>query len=216
MKPVRFGSYSSRSTVAGASTLSRLKSTMRSAFLWPPPRKRTVMRPVLLRPPFSDLPSVSALTGLPLWSPLRSTITNWRRPGVVGLNDLRAIVLTSEPGGHVDAMAVGERDDRLLHVLLHAANAAKHFVFAFAQQRVDRRHLDVKQFLHSRLDLRLGGVAAHLENHLIVLGGDGRFFRDDRRDDHVVMARILVHLNRASSASIAALVSTSFSRRKMS
>ena len=36
------------------------------ARLWPPPRQRTVMRPGLLRPPLWFLPSVSALTGLPL------------------------------------------------------------------------------------------------------------------------------------------------------
>ncbi len=34
--------------------------------LWPPPRKRTVMRPLLLRPPEEILPVVSALTGSPL------------------------------------------------------------------------------------------------------------------------------------------------------
>jgi hypothetical protein len=48
------------------SNLRRLKSTVRSVFLWPPPRKRTVMRPLLLRPPLALLPSVSAFSGLPL------------------------------------------------------------------------------------------------------------------------------------------------------
>jgi hypothetical protein len=66
MNAVRFGSYSSRSTLAGASNFRRLKSMMRNAFLCPPPRKRVVMRPLLLRPPVELLPSVSALTGAPL------------------------------------------------------------------------------------------------------------------------------------------------------
>ena len=67
---------------------------------------------------------------------------------------------SSQTGGHVDAIAVGKRDDRFLHVLLASANAAKRLVLALAQERVDRRHLDVEQFLDRRLDLRLGRVAA--------------------------------------------------------
>src|SRR5215213_6476988 len=93
MKAVRFGSYSSRSTVAGMSTFVRLKSTTRYDCLWPPPRKRTTMRPVLLRPPEECLPSVKLLTGLPLYSAERSTITSWRWPGVVGLYVFNAIVV---------------------------------------------------------------------------------------------------------------------------
>ena len=37
---------------------------------------RTVMRPMLLRPPLELSPSVSALTGLPLYRPDRSTMTS--------------------------------------------------------------------------------------------------------------------------------------------
>ena len=76
--------------------------------------------------------------------------------------------------------------------------------------------LDVEQLLDRRLDLRLGRVARDLEHELVALRRDRRLFGDDRRDDEVVVARILAHLNRASSASTAALVSTSFSRRMMS
>src|SRR5277367_5811922 len=120
MKLVRFGSYSSRSTLPTTSSLRRLKSMMRYD---------------CLRPPFSDLPTVKALTGLPLWRSLRSTMASWRRLGVVGLYVLRAMVLQSlEAAGHVDAIAVGKRDDRLLHVLLAAAHAAEGLGLALAQE----------------------------------------------------------------------------------
>src|SRR5271156_3418853 len=49
------------------------------------------MRPVLLRPPLPRSPSVKDLTGFPFHSSLRSTITSWRRDGVVGLNVFSAM-----------------------------------------------------------------------------------------------------------------------------
>src|ERR1700678_4006077 len=144
-------------------------------------------------------------------------MTSCRRLGVVGLNVLSAMTYrSSQTGGHVDAMAVRKRDDRLLHVLLASANASKRLVLAFAQERIDRRDLNVEQFLDRRFDLRLGRVARDLEHELVVLGGDRRLLGDYRSDDRVVVAHVLDHLNRASSASTAALVRTSFSRRMMS
>src|SRR5271166_187201 len=113
-------------------------------------------------------------------------------------------------------MAVGKRDDRLLHVLLPAAYAAKGLGLAFAKEGVDRGHLHVEKLLDGRLDLRLRRVARHLEDDLIVFGRNRRLLRNHGSDDRVVMAGVLDHLNRASNASIAALVSTSFSRRTMS
>ena len=59
--------------------------------MWPPPRKREVMRPLLLRPPVECWPSVSAFTGAPLYSDERSMITSWRWLGVVGLYVFKAI-----------------------------------------------------------------------------------------------------------------------------
>src|ERR1700677_125884 len=122
----------------------------------------------------------------------------------------------SQTGGHVDAIAISKRDDRLLHVLLASANAPERLVLAFAQQRIDRRHLDVEQVLDRRFDLRLGRVTRDLEHELVALGGESRLLRNHGSDDRVVMAHVLDHLNRASSASTAALVRTSFSRRMMS
>ena len=62
----------------------------------------------------------------------------------------------------------------------------------------------------------LVALRAHLEDELVAFGRHRRLLGDHRRDDRVVVASVPVHLNRASSASTAALVSTSFSRRMMS
>src|SRR5690606_37488909 len=77
-----------------------------------------------------------------------------------------------------------------------------------------RLHLDVEQLLDRFLDLRFRRLARHLEDDLVMLRGHRRLFRDHRRNDDVVI--MLVHLKRASRLSTAALVSTSFSRRRMS
>src|SRR5579871_6181436 len=76
---------------------------------------------------------------------------------------------SSEARGHVDTVTVGQRDDRLLEVLLAAANPAEGLRLALADQRVDRRNLDLEQLLDSSLDLRLGRVGGDLEDELIVL-----------------------------------------------
>ena len=59
-------------------------------------------------------------------------------------------------------------------------------------------------------------VRAHLEDDLVLLGQGRGLLGDDRAHDHVVVARVQAHLKRASSASTAAFVRTSFSRRRMS
>src|SRR5262249_49135419 len=77
--------------------------------------------------------------------------------------------------------------------------------------------LDVEQLLDRFLDLRLGRVHGDLEHDLVVFGRVGRLLGNQRRNDDVIMARIVGgHLNRASSASSAARVSTSLLRRMMS
>src|SRR5262249_19402537 len=82
---------------------------------------------------------------------------------------------------------------------------------------IDPLDLDVEELLDRLLDLRLGGVHRDLEDHLAVLGGERRLFGNGRRENHVVVARILRrHVKRASSASRAALVRTSVCRRRMS
>src|SRR6185312_3525759 len=117
MNAVRFGSYSRRSTLPGASYLRRRKSTLRYACLAPPPMWRDVMRPSLLRPPVFVLPSTSVLTGLPFHSVDLSTWIRWRRPGDVGLYVLSAMVrYPSEPCRHVDRLPVFERHDSSLRI----------------------------------------------------------------------------------------------------
>src|ERR1700758_438362 len=100
----------------------RLKSTILYRFLVPPPRRRIVMRPVLLRPPLPRRPSVKALTGFPFHNSLRSTITSWRRDGVVGLKVLNAIA--SYSCRHIDALTLSEGHDRLLVIRAPARAAA--------------------------------------------------------------------------------------------
>src|SRR5438045_2218190 len=150
IKAVRFGSYSSRSTVAGTSTFVRLKSTIRYRRLLPPPRQRIVMRPVLLRPPLPRSPSVKALTGFPFHNSLRSTVTSCRRDGVVGLKVFSAIA--SDPRRHVDPLALAERDNRLFVVRTLANATAKTFELALHSDRIDRLYLDAEQLLDRRFD----------------------------------------------------------------
>jgi hypothetical protein len=98
-----------------------------------------------------------------------------------------------------------------LGVLQLARPALENADLALADQRIDVLHFDVEQLLDRFLDLRLGRLAGDLEHNLVVLGRYRRLFGHDRGDDHVVMARIdILHLKRASNASTADLVSTSF------
>src|ERR1043165_2690508 len=157
MNAERFGSYSRRSTVPGASNLRRLKSMMRYRRLAPPPRKRTAMRPPPPRPPDLVRPSTSDFSGRPLWSSDLSTSTSWRRPGDVGLNCFKAI--GSEPRGDVDRLAVGQRHDRFLDVGTAADVAAEALGLALHVDRIDLRDVDLEQRLDRRGDLVLRGVA---------------------------------------------------------
>src|SRR3954470_713437 len=116
MNAERFGSYSSRSTVAGTSQVRRLKSICRYFCLWPPAMPREVTWPLLLRPPVLRLPSVSALTGLPFQSEDLSTRIRPRCDEVVGLYCLSAIARASNTGGDVDGLALGQRHDRLFDI----------------------------------------------------------------------------------------------------
>src|SRR5690348_17691275 len=125
------------------------------------------MRPLLLRPPCSRLPSVSALTGRPFHSSLRSTMTSWRCPGVVGLKLLSAIA--SDSRSHVDLRALGEGDDRFLVVGAPAGGAAEALQLALDADGVDGGDLDVEQALDRGLDLALVGGQGHAEGHLVVL-----------------------------------------------
>src|SRR5689334_19205994 len=94
MCAVRFGSYSTAATFAGMPRLSRLKSMSRYFCLWPPPMKRDVMRPLLLRPPVLGLPLVSDFSGTGLVMSAYEACVENRMPGDVGLYLFVAIVFS--------------------------------------------------------------------------------------------------------------------------
>src|SRR5271165_7175183 len=98
MRAERLGSYSIAATFAGTPCLSRLKSITRYACLWPPPIKRDVTRPVLLRPPVFCRGSTRHFSGVSLVMPTRDTTVMKRRLGVVGENFLIAILHLRELG----------------------------------------------------------------------------------------------------------------------
>src|SRR5690606_30627635 len=80
---------------------------------------------------------------------------------------------------------------------------------------VDGLDLHREQRLDGLLDLGLVRIDRDVEDNLAVLGRHRRLLGHDRIADHVVCPE-LVHANRASSASSAALVRTSLRRRRMS
>src|SRR5687768_10930341 len=86
MRQVRFGSYSMVATFAGIPNLSRLKSIRRYICLCPPPRKRTMIMPVLLRPPFFLMGTMRDFSGVVLVISEKSSTEMNRREGVYGLN----------------------------------------------------------------------------------------------------------------------------------
>src|SRR3569623_3207411 len=125
--------------------------------------------------------------------------------------------LSLQSGGHVDAVTLFEGHDSAFGIRLRTELATEDFRLALANQRVDALYLDVEQLLNRLFDLRLGRLRGDLDHNIVVLGRRRRLFRNHGRDDDVVVARVLsAHLKRASNASTAAFVSTSFCRRRMS
>src|SRR5690242_18628231 len=113
------------------------------------------MRPVLFRPPLLGSGRVSDFSGVVRVISTKSATDEPRRPGVVGLYLRIAMSQSSSSGTRsgdrtpedVDAVALGEADDRALGVgtLAHAEPGATRL--ALAVDRVDRRHLDVEHLL---------------------------------------------------------------------
>src|SRR5438105_708627 len=127
----------------------------------------------------------------------------------------------SKPGRHIDLLTLGEGHNGFLQIGLDAARAFEYFSLALADERIDRFYLDIEELLDRRLYLGFCCIFPNLEDVLICFRRQRRLFGDNRGDDHVVMVRIVrefgrVHLKRPSKTSIAALVKTSFSRRRMS
>src|SRR5438309_10015818 len=110
MRAVRFGSYSIAATLAGTANFSRRKSMRRYCRLWPPPRYRDVMWPLLLRPPVPRFGSSSDFSGVVFVISPKSDTERNRVAGVTGLN-CRMPMSALE---HLDRVALFEGYDSLL------------------------------------------------------------------------------------------------------
>src|SRR4029079_11302907 len=165
MRAVRFGSYSTVATVAGTPSLLRRKSIKRKRRLWPPPRKREVMRPKWLRPPVLFMASVSDFSGLfPCDSSEQSGATRPRLPGVVALCGRRPMFLDSLE--EFDRLAGRDGDDGLLPVGPFPDEAAHALLLAADDRRAHGDDVDVPQLLDGGADLDLVGVRGDLEQQL--------------------------------------------------
>src|SRR5690606_35588102 len=84
-------------TLAGTPSLSRRKSIKRYRRLWPPPRKRRVIRPVAFRPPEDDFPRTKERSGRLLVISSKFCPIICRRPGVIGLYFLTGMAAPPPP-----------------------------------------------------------------------------------------------------------------------
>src|ERR1041385_801285 len=117
MRAVRFGSYSIAATLAGTPNFSRRKSMRRYCRLWPPPRYRDVIWPLLLRPPVPRFGSSSDFSGVVFVISSKSDTERNRVAGVTGLN-CRMPMSALE---YLDRVALFERHDRLQSPPRHGA-----------------------------------------------------------------------------------------------
>src|SRR5438874_3002488 len=186
MRAVRFGSYSIAATLAGTPNFSRRKSMRRYCRLWPPPRYRAVMWPLLLRPPVPRFGSSSDFSGVVFVISPKSDTERNRVAGVTGLN-CRMPMSALE---HLDRVALLEGHDRLLPRRPAAHVAAIALPLGAHHQRPHVRYGHLEQRLDGRADLRLGGLCLHAER--VLLAGLKRrrgFLGDHRPDDQMVLFR---------------------------
>jgi hypothetical protein len=87
-------------------------------------------------------------------------------------------------------LAVGQGDDRFLHVGALVGTALPALGLALDHNRVHARHLAIVDGLDSLLDLRLGRIAGDLEHNRVVFRRHRRLLGDVRRDNHVIVTRI--------------------------
>src|ERR1700733_10763786 len=121
MRAVRLGSYSIAATFAGIVSLLRLKSIKRYCLRVPPPLWRVVMCPLLLRPECFFLTSSSDFSGSFFEIPLKSAVVMKRRPALVGLYFLTAILLLEVVhAAEFDLLTRGESDNGFFPVGLFA------------------------------------------------------------------------------------------------
>src|SRR5207302_9737780 len=186
MRAVRFGSYSIAATLAGTPNFSRRKSMRRYCRLWPPPRYRAVMWPLLLRPPVRRRGSTSDFSGVVFVISPKSDTERNRVAGVTGLN-CRMPMSALE---HLDRVALFQGHDRLLPRRPAAHVAAVALPLGSHHQGPHIRHGHLEQRLDGGADLRLGGLRLHPERVFLAgLERRRRLLGDDRPDDQLVLLR---------------------------
>src|SRR2546428_825752 len=167
-------------TRPGTPNFSRRKSMRRYCRLWPPPRYRAVMWPLLFRPPVPRSGSTSERSGSVFVISEKSETERKRVAGVIGLN-CRVPISALE---HRDRIAFLERYDRLFPGRPPAREAAIGAALGADHQRADIRDSDLEQRLDRRLDLRLGGLGQHAERILLARRVRRRRLLVDERVHH--------------------------------
>src|SRR6266480_1284951 len=197
MWPVRFGSYSTRSTTPGMPSLSRLKSMRRYFCREPPPWWRVVMRPKWLRAPVLLCAAVNGRCGPPLCRCERSIFTTAREPGVLGLYLMRAMgqFLSGLGAGFVvDGLPLDQAHVGLLPVLGAAGALAEAARLAGLVDDLHTGDLDFEHELDRLADVDLGRIAAHAEGVLVVILHRERGLLGDVRGDKNAHQLLAVHI----------------------
>src|SRR3954466_6627062 len=165
------------------------------------------MRPWLLRPPFLGSGLVSDFSGVVRVISTKSATDEPRRPGGVGLYLRIAMSSSSAPQARsgdrtsedVDAVTLGQADDRALGVLALADAPRRTARLALAVEGVHGGDLDVEHLLDRDLDLGLVRIRVDDEGVLVVVEQAVALLAHDRRDQHVAV--VLVQGAHASPSS---------------
>src|SRR5207249_747050 len=186
MRHVRFGSYSIAVTLAGTPNFSRRKSMRRYWRLWPPPRQRVVMCPLLLRPPVFVSGSTSERSGSVFVTSAKSETDRKRVALVTGLNCRMPMSALED----LDRVAFLQRDDRLLPRAAGSRVAPVGAPLGAHHQRAHVGHRHLEQRFDRRLDLRLRRLRMALEGvRLVGLEGRRGLLGDQRPHDHLMQLR---------------------------
>src|SRR2546425_11604521 len=147
----------------GMPNLSRRKSMRRYCRLWPPPRYRAVMWPLLLRPPLPLSGSSSDFSGVVFVISSKSETERNRVAGVTGLN-CRMPISALE---HRDRITLFEHDDRLFPGWPSPDVPPVGAALGAHDHGTHVGHGDLEQRLDGRPDLRLGRVRMHAKRVLL-------------------------------------------------